>query len=124
MALLLKGSGDSEDSLLERLDDRAPGVAREAPVFDEEPEPQSGALEPTLSDQPFVPTFVSKSANRADADGNQLARVSAMSPQNAPSFSRSLVDTYFRQMGNVGALSREEEIARLPSASRPLSGRC
>ena len=93
--------------------------------FDEEPEPQSGALEPTLSDQPFVPTLVSESAaNRADADGNQLARVSAMSPQNAPSFSRSLVDTYFRQMGNVGALSREEEIARLPSASRPLSGRC
>lgn len=114
MTLLLNGSlgGDSEDSFFERLNDRAlEGVAGEAPVHDEEPEPQSGALEPMLSDQPFVPTVVSESANRADANGNELARVSAMAPQNAASFSRSLVDTYFRQMGNAGALSREGEIA-------------
>ena len=131
MAFLLKGSlgGDSEDSLLESLDDRAlEGVAREAPFVDEESEPQSGALEPTLSDRPFVPTVVSESANRADADGNEPARVSAMAPQNAPSFSRSLVDTYFRQMGNAGALSREEEIAlakRIEASQRAmLTGLC
>ena len=65
-----------------------------------------GRARAMLSDQPFVPTVVSESANRADANGNELARVSAMVLQNAASFSRSLVDTYFRQMGNAGALSR------------------
>ena len=48
MTLLLNGSlgGDSEDSFFERLNDRAlEGVAGEAPVHDEEPEPQWGALE-------------------------------------------------------------------------------
>ena len=75
MTLLLNGvlGDDSEDSLLQRLDDRAlERVAREAPVPDEEPEPQSGALEPTLCDQPSVPTLVSDSAanGRAAGDGN------------------------------------------------------
>ena len=129
---MLNGSlgGDSEDSLLERLDDRAlERVAREAPVLDEEPEPQSGALEPTLSDQPSVPTLVSESAGWSGGrDGNELARVSAMALQNAASFSRSLVDTYFRQMGNAGALSREEEIAlakRIEASQRAmLMGLC
>jgi RNA polymerase primary sigma factor len=128
MTLLLNGSlgGDSEDSLLERLDDRAlERVARDT-VLDEEPELQSGALEPTLSDQPSVPTLVSESA--ANGDGNEPARVSAMALQNAASFSRGLVDTYFRQMGNAGALSREEEIAlakRIEASQRAmLTGLC
>jgi DNA-directed RNA polymerase sigma subunit (sigma70/sigma32) len=133
MTLLLNGplGGDSEDSLLERLDDRAlERVAREAPFLDEEPEPQSGALEPTLYDQPSVPTLVNDSAanGRAAGDGNELARVSAMAPQNAASFSRGLVDTYFRQMGSAGALSREEEIAlakRIEASQRAmLTGLC
>src|ERR1700751_5554080 len=133
MTLLLNGprAGDSEDSLLERLDDRAlERVAREAPVLDEEPELQSGALEPTLPDQPSVPTLVSESAanGRADGDGNELARVSAITLQNASSFSRGLVDTYFRQMGNAGALSRAEEIAlakRIEASQRAmLTGLC
>ena len=116
MTLLPNGllGDDSEDSLLECLDDRAlERVAREAPVLGEEPEPQSGALEPTLYDQPSVPTLVTDSAanGRAAGDGNELARVSAIAPQNAASFSRGLVDTYFRQMGSAGAVSREEEIA-------------
>ena len=133
MTSLLNGprAGDSEDSLLERLDDRAlERVAREAPVLDEEPELQSGALEPTLPDQPSVPTLVSESAanGRADGDGNELARVSAITLQNASSFSRGLVDTYFRQMGNAGALSRAEEIAlakRIEASQRAmLTGLC
>jgi DNA-directed RNA polymerase sigma subunit (sigma70/sigma32) len=133
MTLLPNGSlgGDSEDTLLERLDDGAlERVAREAPVLDEEPEPQSGALEPTLYDQPSVPTLVNDSAanGRAAGDGNELARVSAMAPQNAASFSRGLVDTYFRQMGSAGALSREEEIAlakRIEASQRAmLTGLC
>ena len=61
-------------------------------------------------------------------DGNELARVNAMAPQNGPSFSRSLVDTYFRQMGNARALSREEEIAlakRIEASQRAmLTGLC
>ena len=131
--MLLNGplGGDSEDSLLERLDDRTlERVAREAPVLDEEPEAQSGALEPTLSDQPSVPTLVSESAanGRPDGDGNELVRVSAIAPQNAASFSRGLVDTYFRQMGNAGALSREEVIAlakRIEASQRAmLTGLC
>lgn len=133
MTLLLNGvlGDDSEDLLLQRLDDRAlERVAREAPVPDEEPEPQSGALEPTLCDQPSVPTLVSDSAanGRAAGDGTELARVSAMAPQNAASFSRGLADTYFRQMGNAGALSREEAIAlakRIEASQRAmLMGLC
>jgi RNA polymerase primary sigma factor len=57
-----------------------------------------------------------------------FARVSAMAPQNAASFSRGLVDTYFRQMGSAGALSREEEIAlakRIEASQRAmLTGLC
>ena len=133
MTLLPNGSlgGDCEDTLLERLDDGAlERVAREAPVLDEEPEPQSGALEPTLYDQPSVPTLVSDSAanGRAAGDGSEFARVSAMAPQNAASFSRGLVDTYFRQMGNAAVLSREEEIAlakRIEASQRAmLTGLC
>ena len=124
MTLLLNGplGGDSEDSLLERLDDRT--LERV-----EEPEPESGAL-PTLSDQPSVPTLVSESAanGRPDGDGNELARVSAIALQNAASFSRGLVDTYFRQVGDAGALSREEEIAlakRIEASQRAmLTGLC
>ena len=70
MTLSLNGSlgGDSQDSPLERLDDRAlERMARDAPVLDEEPQPQSGVLEPTLSDQHSVPNFVTESA----ADGRR-----------------------------------------------------
>jgi RNA polymerase primary sigma factor len=133
MTLLPNGvlGDDTEDTLLERLDDRAlERVAREAPVLDEEPEPQSVALEPTLCDQLSVPTLVGDSTanGRAAGGGSELARVSAMTPQNAASFSRGLVDTYFRQMGNAGALSREEEIAlakRIEASQRAmLTGLC
>ena len=54
--------------------------------------------------------------------------MSAIAPQNAASFSRGLVDTYFRQMGNAGALSREEVIAlakRIEASQRAmLTGLC
>jgi RNA polymerase primary sigma factor len=47
----------------------------------------------------------------------------AANPDRAPSFSRDLVDTYFRQMGERDALSREAEIAlaqRIEAAQRSL----
>ena len=54
--------------------------------------------------------------------------MSAAALQNAASFSRGLVDTYFRQMGNAGALSRAEEIAlakRIEASQRAmLRGLC
>ena len=82
-------------------------------VLDEEPEPQFHALEPTPSDQASVPTVPGETdaSGRADRNGNELAPSSATAPQNAASFSRGLVDTYFRQMGDAAWLSREEEIA-------------
>ena len=61
-----RSEGDSEHTLLIRLDDGAlERMAREAPVLDGGPGPQSGALEPTLYDQPSVPTLVSDSAANA-----------------------------------------------------------
>ena len=128
MTLLLDETlgGDSEDSLIERLDDRAlERVAREAPVLDEEPEPQSGALEPTLSDQPSVPTLVSESAanGRADGDGNELAPVSATRCK-MPRLSLAAWSTLTSVRWATPERSRARRRLRLPSASRPLSGRC
>src|ERR1700749_4517332 len=78
---------------------------------------------------PLSPLVSESAANgRADGDGNELARVSAITLQNASSFSRGLVDTYFRQMGNAGALSREEVIAlakRIEASQRAMiTGLC
>ncbi len=115
MTLLLNEpqlDGEGEDSLLE-LQDRA-RVACEAPVLDEELEPKFHALKPMPCDQISVPTMpgdtgASGSAGMGD---NELVSSSATTaPQNAASFSRDLVDTYFRQMGDAAWLSREEETA-------------
>ena len=57
MAFLLKGSlgGDSEDSLLESLDDRAlEGVAREAPFVDEDKLLISGSKVRVLVRPPII----------------------------------------------------------------------
>jgi RNA polymerase primary sigma factor len=110
----LDGEGEGEDSLLDRPDCAVEHVACRASVFDEELEPQFHGLQPWPSDAISVPTVPGDTAasGSADSDGNELASPSARTtPQNAPSFSRGLVDTYFRQMGDAAWLSREEEIA-------------
>ncbi|MGD0025435.1 MAG: sigma-70 family RNA polymerase sigma factor [Xanthobacteraceae bacterium] len=122
--------GDGEDLVLERPDLAIERVACEASVVDEAPEPQLHALEPTPCDQASVPTVPGETgaSGPADSDGNGLASSSATAPQNAASFSRGLVDTYFRQMGDAAWLSREEEIAlakRIEASQRAmLTGLC
>ena len=132
MTLLLNEplDGEGEDLVLERPDLAMERVAGEASVGDEEPAPQLHALEPTPCDQASVPTVPGETpaSGPADRDGNELASSSATAPQDAASFSRGLVDTYFRQMGDAAWLSREEEIAlakRIEAAQRAmLTGLC
>jgi RNA polymerase primary sigma factor len=106
--------GEGEDSLLEWQERAIEGVACEASVLDEELEPKSPARKPKLSNQisvPTVPGDTGASAS-ADMDDNELVSPSATTlAQNAASFSRDLVDTYFRQMGDAEWLSRKEETA-------------
>ncbi len=106
--------GAGEHSLLERPDRAIESVACEASVLDEEREPQFEAFKPMRSDPISVPTVPGNTgaSGSANVDDNELASSSATTaPQDAPSFSRGLVDTYFRQMGDAAWLSREEEIA-------------
>ena len=48
---------------------------------------------------------------------NKPCAVGDTAPSREENFSRDLVDTYFRQMGDTGLLRREDEM-RLPSGSR------
>ena len=72
------------------------------------------ALERTRFDQASMPNVAGESTLpvAAEPDAGALAGASATAAQkDAAAFSRGLVDTYFRQMGNAEWLSREEEIA-------------
>jgi Sigma-70 factor, region 1.2 len=104
-------SGDGEDSLLERPDRAIARVAVEPWVVDNEPE--CGALAPSSRDQPLVPAAPNETSTNAREDdaGYRLASSSTTALQNTESFSRDLVDTYFRQMDDATWLSRDEEIA-------------
>ena len=122
--------GEGEDLVVSRPDLAIERAACEASVVDEGPEAQLHALEPTRCDQASFPTVPGETgaSGPADRDGNELASSSATPPQNAASFSRGLVDTYFRQMGDAAWLSREEEIAlakRIEASQRAvLTGLC
>ena len=98
-------SSDGEDPLLERPDRAIARVTVEPWVVDKEPE--CGALAPSSRDQPLV---AGTNARENDA-GCRLASSSTTTLQNTESFSRDLVDTYFRQMDDAAWLSRDEEIA-------------
>jgi RNA polymerase primary sigma factor len=103
--------GDGEDSLLERLDRAIAGAGVEPRVVDDEPEFR--VLAPNSRDQPpalAAPNETGTIAREDDAD-YRLASSSTNALQNAESFSRDLVDTYFRQMSDAAWLSRDEEIA-------------
>jgi len=92
-------------SLLERPDRALGRVGIEPWAVDEEPE--FCASEPICPGQPLVPAV--RSAPEGDA--GRLASSSTIASPNSKSFSRDLVDTYFRQMGDAAWLSRDEEIA-------------
>ncbi len=104
---------DWKDSFCGRPDRAIGRVAFETAVLDEEPESQFRAFEPLPSDQISVRASADENAVSGPPDGgsDELAPSSATTPRNAESFSRGLVDTYFRQMGDAAWLSREEEVA-------------
>ena len=104
---------DWKDSFCGRPDRAIGRVAFETVVLDEKPESQFRAFEPLPSDQISVRASADENAVSGPLDGgsDELAPSSATTPRNAESFSRGLVDTYFRQMGDAAWLSREEEVA-------------
>jgi len=104
---------DWKDSFCGRPDGAIGRVAFETAVLDEEPATQFRAFEPLPSDQISVRASADENAVSGPPDGgsDELAPSSATTPRNAESFSRGLVDTYFRQMGDAAWLSREEEVA-------------
>ncbi len=107
-------------------------AAPEAPAADVEEDPESpfAAIELARANQTSVPVVPEPDGTRpgiaAGTHGKGLA--SSNGPQNSVSFSRSLVETYFRQMGDAAWLPREEEIAlakNIETSQRAiLSGLC
>jgi RNA polymerase primary sigma factor len=116
LTLLLNrpADGDAEDCLLERPDrtlesaSTLEGAAFDSIALDEQPELR--ALVPSLSSAATEPKVTGLPSDPADREVNEPAGVKAPN-RNAASFSRGLVDTYFRQMGEAAWLTREEEIA-------------
>jgi RNA polymerase primary sigma factor len=106
-------AGDNEGSLAALPEDAIASVAFEPGLFDKEPELQWHASEPTRCSQILVRATPNEAgASGAEGDASpQLPSASAITQQDTASFSRGLVDTYFRQMGDAAWLSREEEIA-------------
>jgi RNA polymerase primary sigma factor len=121
-------SGEDEDLVLDR-GDRAI-VACETSALDEEPEPQLPTVEPVGAAEVSAEALAGGSAaiGPADRSGNELASPIAILSRKPASFSRSLIDTYFRQMGEAAWLSREEEVAlakRIEASQRALlAGLC
>ena len=73
-------------------------------------------------DLPHAETAAAGAATEAEP-GEIAAVIPAVPPKEAVPFSRGLVDTYFRQMGNAEWLTREEEIAlakRIEDAQRTM----
>jgi hypothetical protein len=102
--------GDADDSFLEGSD-RAPGSLDFEPLMFEESE--LAPLEPMPPDQLPAQTGFSDTGIGIPKGGasHHVAASSATASHDAASFSRGLVDTYFRQMGDAAWLSREEEVA-------------
>src|SRR5271166_4081891 len=80
------------------------------------PEEQTDAFEPRLPETLAGSTLAGEAADEdltgsGDAERKPAARGAAAASSRAGNFSRDLVDTYFRQMGNAELLSREEEVA-------------
>src|SRR5450756_1960334 len=121
---------DSEDSVLELHDSTIKPVTRETAVLDRGPKPRFQGVVPAHPDETSISTTARETvaSDSEDTDSNKLTRVGGTRPQKDASFSRGLVDTYFRQMGDAGLLSRDEEVAlakRIEAAQRAvLKGLC
>jgi len=123
------GGGAWKDSFLERPERAERYTDFDMPAPDEEPESQQFlTFEPLPSEQVSVRrTTVGPSAEQRavdgvpESDGKAPAAASATALRAPTAFSRGLVDTYFRQMGDTAWLTREEEIAlatRIEAAQR------
>jgi Sigma-70 factor, region 1.2 len=110
-ALFDLDSGDGEDSLLECSDRAMAWDTVERGFVDQQA--GFGALGLISGGQPLVPAAPTETRTNAQQDDacDTLASSSATASQNADFFSRDLVDTYFRQMGDAEWLARDEEIA-------------
>jgi len=97
---------DTEDSVFERWDDTIAPVACEQLAPGREREPQFRAFELARPDEICVPPVARETAARdlADSETDPLAHAGETAPQKDTSFSLGLVDTYYRQMGDAGAL--------------------
>ena len=132
---------DWKDSFLQHPERAERYTDFDMPALDEEPEAQLLTFEPLPSEQVAVrrPTTVRPNAIETSAEQRAVddapesdSKAPAASVSNVPrepaAFSRGLVDTYFRQMGNAAWLTREEEIAlatRIETAQRAmLTGLC
>ena len=121
---------DSEDSVLELHDSTIKPVTRETAVLDRDPKPRFQGVVPAHPDETRISTTARETvaSDSEDTDSNELTRVGGTRPQKDASFSRGLVDTYFRQMRDAGLLSRDEEVAlakRIEAAQRTvLTGLC
>ncbi len=122
---------DWKDSFLARPERAERYTDFDLPALDEEPEAQLLTFEPLPSDRiAGRPQPVEPRAERAERsavkdpperDEKAPAAASAAAPRAPTAFSRGLIDTYFRQMGDTAWLTREEEIAlatRIETAQR------
>ncbi|MGA8078040.1 MAG: sigma-70 family RNA polymerase sigma factor [Xanthobacteraceae bacterium] len=117
MTLLLKEppSGMSAEALFERLVPAAPEEATHEEMAQEE-----SMREDAARSDLFEPAAAGSIAPAAD----ETPSVAAGTPRT-DAFSRGLVDTYFRQMGDAAWLTREEEIAlakRIEAAQASILG--
>jgi RNA polymerase primary sigma factor len=105
---------DADECLTERADTALVDAGFDALFSDEEAElheparQESARTKPTPSPAPAVQgtTGVSEAANAGDS-----RPAAATVPVRETAFSRGLIDTYFRQMGDAPWLTREEEVA-------------
>src|SRR5437764_11136242 len=63
------------------------------------------------ADTPATPARADEAGTSQPSETKEPAMPGAAPARAEPSFSRDLIDTYFRQMGDGALLSREQEIA-------------
>ena len=131
MAILLNEpiDMDREDELLEFRDAAIKPVAGDTAVLDRDLEPESRGFAPVRPEETRMLATARETASDDSEilDSNELTRIDG-TPQKEGPFTRDLVGAYFRQMGDAGLLSRDEEIAlakRIEAAQRTvLTGLC
>jgi RNA polymerase primary sigma factor len=122
--------GGFEDSFLRRPGDMLEGDAFEAPLIDDDAESESTstAFEPLSSDRASAHVATDDAAGTPDRAAAEPAVAAVTARREAVPFSRGLIDTYFRQMGDAAWLTRDEEIAlakRIEASQRALlTGLC